>query len=406
MDWLEEKIEQMKKFLKNGSLVRTLVCYLCIGMAGVGALYWITRNLCLVWMEVLLKRQDWTIEVESFTLNYYLSDALRSSRRSWEWMLSFVAVFYHVSLYLYTVVCFFIVGKIFLETKIKPPMKVITQGLTYINMGDYSHEMIWESQDEMGNLCLEVEQMRKTMLQSRRAQWKQQEEQRKINAAFAHDIRTPLTVIRGYTEFLQKYVPSGRVTEEMLMEKLNTMQEQEERLLNFSTTMTTIQNMEKWEPSGKWYTVSEIMEELKNVAEGMLQNTGKEASLSTKIPEQKLFLDKNLLLEVFGNLLSNALRYARQQIQVETVLDGKTFTLFVKDDGPGFSEKALRRGLETYFSEEENSREHFGIGLFICRVLCENHGGNFSLQNSVQQGAIAAAVLTVGCRNDMDLTKF
>lgn len=396
MDWLEEKIEQIRKSLQNSSLVWTLVCYLCIGMIGVGALYWITRNLCLAWIEVFLKRQDEMMELEHFISNYYLSDGLRDIRKSREWMLFLLNSFYHVSLYFYTVICFFIVGKIFLETKIKPPMRVITQGLNYINMGDYSHEMIWESQDEMGRLCLEMEQMRKTMLGSKREQWKQQEEQRKINAAFAHDIRTPLTVIRGSTEFLQKYVPAGRVTEEMLMEKLNTIQEQEERLLKFSTTMTTIQNMEKWEIFGKWYAVSELMGELGAVAEGMLQNTGIEVSIHTKISEQKILLDKNLLLEVFGNLLSNALRYARQSIQVETVLEGKTFTLFVKDDGPGFSQKALRKGMETYFSEEGNGGEHFGIGLSICRMLCENHGGNLSLQNSVQQGAIAAAVLVVG----------
>ena len=52
--------------------------------------------------------------------------------------------------------------------------------------------------------------------------------------------------------------------------------------------------------------------------------------------------------------------------------------------------------MDTYFSEEENSREHFGIGLSICRMLCENHGGRLTLQNSVKQGAISAASLTVG----------
>ena len=91
-------------------------------------------------------------------------------------------------------------------------------------------------------------------------------------------------------------------------------------------------------------------------------------------------MDKNLLMEVFENLLGNALRYGEGQVQVKAVLAGREFTIFVKDDGPGFSEKALQLGAETYFSEEENSQEHFGIGLSICRMLCEIHGGRLALQ--------------------------
>lgn len=404
MDWLEEKAEHLRKFLQEKSLVRTLVWYLCIGMVGVGTLYWITRNLCLAWLDVLERRSDnMLLSSQQFRSMAELKEAMRGrgyelrDERAFQSILLF---FYNYCLYLYIIICFAIVGKLFLETKIKPAISAVAQGLDYINMGDYSHEMAWRSQDEMGVLCREVEEIRKTLLKNKKDQWRQQEEQRKINAAFAHDIRTPLTVIRGYTEFLQKYVPRGKVTEEMLLEKLNTMHEQEERLLRFSATMTTIQNMEQWEISGNWYRVMELSEEMEAVLEGIRPGTEKEISLQMDISCQEVFLDKNLLMEVFENLLSNGLRYAKEAIQVEARMNGKEFTLFVKDDGPGFTEKALRNGMETYFSEEENSGEHFGIGLSICRMLCENHGGSLSLQNSVTQGAIAAAMLAVGVRNE------
>lgn len=393
MDWLEEKIEQLLTFLKDSSLVKALVWYLSIGMCGVGTFYWITRNICRVWIEVLSKRYDNIITTHSV--------------RGWNWfdiggkgqlLLSMINFLYNCCLYLYILICFYIVGKLFLEKKIKPAIAAISQGMNYINMGDYSHEITWRGKDEMGILCEELEQLRKKMLKNKRDQWKYQEEQRKINAAFAHDIRTPLTVIQGYTEFLQKYVPKGRVTEGMLMEKLNTMHEQEERLLLFSTTMTKIQNIEKWELSGNWYHVSELVERLDAVIQGILEKTDKEISLCAKIPEKELFLDRNLLMEVFENLLSNALRYASGRIQVEAALGEKELTIYVKDDGPGFSVRALCSGMEAYFSEEKDSREHFGIGLSICRILCENHGGTLTLQNSVEQGAITAATLAVGIR--------
>lgn len=395
MDWLEEKTEQLWNFLQEKSLVRALIWYLCICTVGVIAAYWITRNLCLVWIEVLEKRQ---MQAEAYHSDPRLRAAL-TEQKSWEnFCLLVLKSFYGACLYLYILAGFAAAGKIFLETRIKPPIAAITRGLNYINMGDYSHEIIWRGKDEMGFLCREMEQMRKEMLKNKKQQWRQQEEQRKINAAFAHDIRTPLTVIRGYTEFLQRYVPSGRVTEAMLMEKLNTMHEQEERLLRFSETMTTVQNIEKREPSGVWHSSGQVIRQLAAVVCGIGQNTELEIALEADLPEQELFLDLELLIEVFENLLSNAMRYAVRSIQAKAVLNGRELTVFVKDDGPGFSEKALRMGMDVYFSEEENSREHFGIGLSICRMLCESHGGSLSLQNSVEQGAIAAASLVTGVR--------
>lgn len=395
MDWLEEKTEQLWNFLQEKSLVRALIWYLCICTVGVIAAYWITRNLCLVWIEVLEKRQ---MQAEAYHSDPRLRAAL-TEQKSWEnFCLLVLKSFYGACLYLYILAGFAAAGKIFLETRIKPPIAAITRGLNYINMGDYSHEIIWRGKDEMGFLCREMEQMRKEMLKNKKQQWRQQEEQRKINAAFAHDIRTPLTVIRGYTEFLQRYVPSGRVTEAMLMEKLNTMHEQEERLLRFSETMTTVQNIEKREPSGVWHSSGQVLRQLAAVVCGIGQNTELEIALEADLPEQELFLDLELLIEVFENLLSNAMRYAVRSIQAKAVLNGRELTVFVKDDGPGFSEKALRMGMDVYFSEEENSREHFGIGLSICRMLCESHGGSLSLQNSVEQGAIAAASLVTGVR--------
>ncbi|MEY8389929.1 HAMP domain-containing sensor histidine kinase [Lachnospiraceae bacterium 45-W7] len=398
MDWIEEKIEQLRISLKEKSLVKALVCYLCIGMAGVLTLCWITRNLCQAWVEVISRRyQESMILHSAGAVKWYVCESAGGRE---ELLLNLANFLEQYCLYLYSLFCFCLVGTLFLEKKIKPAINAVAQGIKYINLGDYGHEVAWSSQDEMGLLCREMEQMRKALLKGKRNQWRQQEEQRKINAAFAHDIRTPLTVIRGYTEFLQKYIPQGKVSEEMLLDKLAAIHEQEERLLRFSATMSTIQKIEKWEISGNWHRVSELIGQMESVIEGISQNAEKVITLHTQVVEQKLLVDKNLLIEVFENLLSNAVRYACKHICVQVVLHGTELTVFVRDDGPGFSDRALRSGMDTYFSEEENSGDHFGIGLSISRMLCENHGGSLTLQNSVEQGAICAAVLAVGTEGE------
>ena len=60
--------------------------------------------------------------------------------------------------------------------------------------------------------------------------------------------------------------------------------------------------------------------------------------------------------------------------------------LKVTDDGKGFSEEGLRQAMNPYFTEEKESEKHFGIGLYLCQILCGHHGGRLKIEN-VPSGA-------------------
>ena len=57
------------------------------------------------------------------------------------------------------------------------------------------------------------------------------------------------------------------------------------------------------------------------------------------------------------------------------------FYLSVSDNGCGFSKNILSKATNPYFTEEENHSEHFGLGLYICKILCEHHGGYLKIEN-------------------------
>ncbi len=67
-------------------------------------------------------------------------------------------------------------------------------------------------------LCMAFDEMRQTLYENNREMWRSLEERKRLNSAFSHDLRTPLTVLRGYTDFLEKYIPSGKVSEQKLLE--------------------------------------------------------------------------------------------------------------------------------------------------------------------------------------------
>ena len=178
----------------------------------------------------------------------------------------------------------------------------------------------------------------------------EQESQRRINAAFAHDIRTPLTVLSGCTEFLQKYVPKGKVSEEKLLEKLAAMHHQEQRILEISKTMTQLHGQEAREVSGAWLEGRTFVQHIGTAARELAVEKKKTCRIAAQGIEGIFFADGGLIEEVFDNLVSNALRYAQSGITVEFVRKGEEFLIYVRDDGAGFSHPCLTAILLWAFS--------------------------------------------------------
>jgi signal transduction histidine kinase len=393
MDWLEEKTEQFKKYLQNASMIKSLLGYLLVAMISVLVCFIFTRNLCMGWISVLLERCP---EGKNVNVEHFLTETAISIKS--QLLINIVRTCYNSCLYLYILIAFIAVGTLYFKRKIRPAVDAITESMNYIASGDFSHEISYRSEDEMGKMCEEFERMRKRLILDKQRQWDLQEEQRKINAAFAHDVRTPLTVIKGYTEFLRKYVPLGKISEEMLLEKLETIHNQEERLFEFTKTMSKIQNIEKREVVCNWKRYGELLKQINAVIQGLEKVGNKRITFETGEQAKEVFADYDLVLEVFDNILSNAIRYSKFLIEVKVKLSDKELIIFVKDDGKGFSNKALREASNIYFSEEDNTRDHFGIGLSICKMLCEKHGGNMTLMNSIERGAIVCTKFYIGVR--------
>ncbi|MDE6530800.1 MAG: HAMP domain-containing histidine kinase [Lachnospiraceae bacterium] len=378
MDWLEEYVEKLRQYIRNASMIRTAAAYLAIALLGSLACTMLTMHITSLWIIVMNERIPFS----------------RSQMRQ----IYFLTRVKQACPYFFMLISIIIAGKYYVENKIKSAVAEIGFSLKHMAAGDLSFEIAWQGEDEMGMIAKDMENLREMLKRDKLNQWRMGEEQRKINAAFAHDIRTPLTVMRGYTEFLIKYVPEGKVTEQMLLEKLDRISRQGDRLLCFSKTMTRLQTMEKWEVHCRRIRTAEICSNIKEVAEGIREEIQVLFTDWTKESESVL-VDSGLIMEAVENVLQNAVRYAKKQVEITVQHKNNKLMIYVKDDGEGFSEKALLEADQVYFRErkqEEDDEGHFGIGLSITKMLCEKHGGELKLLNSVEGGAVAAVSFFVG----------
>jgi K+-sensing histidine kinase KdpD len=113
---------------------------------------------------------------------------------------------------------------------------------------------------------------------------------------------------------------------------------------------------------------------------------------NSKRCKKNVWLDKAMVFNVAENLITNAVRFAKTKIQISLKLDKETLILSVQDDGSGFPQAILRKGAEPFLRGDEGNDHspHFGMGLYVCRLLCEKHNGSLQLQNT-QDGALAKA---------------
>lgn len=394
MDWIEEKTERLRRYIGNLSLSKSLFCYMLCGIMCALTLWLFTRNLCLSWMNVFLEGR--VRQSGGYVREFLLDELLLSDGIPAAWRVTIII--YRYSFPVYLTAASLIVCILFPRKKVDVAGRVIRDAVDAIAAGDFSRKIIYESGDELGAICAGAESLRRMLVEEKNRRWLREENQRQINAAFAHDIRTPLTVIRGYTEFLQRYLPKGRLSEEVVADRLSAMLYQEDRLLQFSETMTRIRQQEEREVALEQVPSGGLSERMTGSARELARQRGLACEVRTGGLSGQLLVDPQIVEESVENLLINAARYAETRIFVEIIREENMLRVFVWDDGPGYSAKALRDGTKAYFSEDKKKGGHFGIGLTISRMLCEKHGGALSLSNSLAGGAIACASFAIGAR--------
>ena len=279
-----------------------------------------------------------------------------------------------------SVLCVVAAGVAFYLRKIKKPLLVLDSASARISTGDLDFKVEYDSRNEFGRLAASFEKMRESLYEANREMWKMMEARRRLNAAFAHDLRTPLTVLRGYCDFLLKYVPQGKITDERAISTLSTMNVYLKRLEGYTATMSSLQKLEEIELAPKELSFDSLCEELKRICAMLASKKRMDFCFSG---DGVLYVDLPAVFQTYENIVSNAVRYAKNEVKVCCTVKGSVLSIAVADDGPGFSPEALKNATEPYFRAEKDISDatHFGIGLYICRLLCEKHGGSLVVEN-------------------------
>ncbi|WP_208896358.1 sensor histidine kinase, partial [Coprococcus sp. ART55/1] len=201
-----------------------------------------------------------------------------------------------------------------------------------------------------------------------------------------HDLRTPLTLLKGHATMLLSFIPKGLVSQEEILDEISVMSKNVSRLEKYVNAMTNLYRLEDIDIPRQQITFHALIEILITQQKHFVMTNI--FSITTSGDNITLFINLNTVMQIYENLLSNSIRYAKSDIAISAVIENNNLVISVSDDGCGFKNIDIEKAtLPFYKSSKDISTEHFGLGLNISKILSERHGGNIQIANNEAGGA-------------------
>ena len=277
----------------------------------------------------------------------------------------------------------------FLSRRISAPICALTETARKLGQGDFSQRVQVRDKTEVGELGQAFNSMAGDLEKGERLR-------RNMVADVAHELRTPLSNVRGYLEAIREGV---------IKPDAATIRSLEEETTLLSRLVDDLQDLSLAE-AGKLELVcqSEDVAELINrtVAAMQAQAIAKEVSLSTDLPQglPLVNIDSQRINQVLRNLLENALAHTAKgdAINVAAARQGDWVEISVADTGEGIPPDDLPNIFERFYRVDKSRARATGgsgLGLTIAKHLVESHGGKIEVQGKLGEGSRFSFTLPV-----------
>lgn len=283
---------------------------------------------------------------------------------------------------------------VFYKMILKEPLRLLCISTTHFANNDLDFEIDYAGKNELAEVCRSFEIMRKSLKSTVQELTDMIEQRNRLNKIYTHELRTPVAVLRGNTDMILKFYPADEMSKKELMETVGAISESVDRIVAFSDSMSTMKKIEDFVVSPSVTDMPSFIDALKNTADMLCRGQRVDIDFKSDISANQLLIDTNVVMPVYENLIGNALRFARSKISIHVCSDADMLTMVIQDDGDGFSERDLKKAGQCYYSGQDSGGVyHFGLGLYVSRILCEKHEGSLLIENAPAGGAMLTAKL-------------
>ena len=283
-----------------------------------------------------------------------------------------------VTIYIISIIVFsFITSR-----AITKPIEELAHGVNEIANGNTGYIINYDSNNEIGTTVKAFNEMTAQMLANEEERQRMEQSRKQLINGIAHDLRTPLTSIKGYIEGLRDGIADTPEKQQRYLRTIYTSALDMEKMLDDLLSLSRLETG-NIDIITQPVNVVAMMQDYVDEFTFDLEKAGFTCHL--KKPESDSIivdLDCDRFYRVLVNIISNSIKYAKKNIPGEINIEIKDFDsnviISIADNGIGIDSENLEHIFDTFFRADvarTRVRDGSGIGLSVCKLIVEKHGG-------------------------------
>ena len=274
--------------------------------------------------------------------------------------------------------------------QITKPIEELKNASEKIAEGDYSARISKTSNDEIGELS-EVYNVMADTVQEKIDELELSARQKEdFIAAFAHETKTPMTSIIGYSDLIyqDKLSDSDRIAAaEVILSEGMRLQALSLKLLNIIT-------LDKSNILTEEIRTKEMSDDIENTIK--LKMNDNSIKISFSFEDEYIHVDYDLFKSVMINLIDNSVKAKANEIRIDGYKKEDSYIIEVSDNGMGIPENELGRVKEAFYMVDKSrsrSQHGAGLGLALCDRIVKLHNGRLDIESKYGEGTTVSIIL-------------
>ncbi len=293
-----------------------------------------------------------------------------------------------------------LVSVVLLYRRISRPLIRMTESAKQLAEGKYDTQFVGEG-------YLETRELANTLNYAATELSRVDHLQKEILANISHDLRTPLTMIKGYTELMRD------IPDENTPENLQVVIDETERLSELVTDLLDLSRLQSGNAQiqSQPFDLTEAVRESLTRYDALVRHRGYRIDFES---EQAVWVnaDRKMILQVLYNLINNAINYTGEECSVlvsQTIAEERV-RISITDTGEGISPEELPLIWDRYYKVDKVHRRAMvgtGLGLSIVKGILEKHNATYGVSSVIGQGStfwFELPIMPVVCEHERNLT--
>lgn len=274
------------------------------------------------------------------------------------------------------VLCLFM-AFLYVYIKILRPFEKMQDYASSLAKGDFNVRLDYERSNYFGEFTWAFDNMRKEIMISRASEKAAIENNKTVIATLSHDIKTPIASIRAYSEALEANLDNTIEKRKKYIDVIVNKCDEVSKLTN-DLFLHSLSDLNMLKINLEEVDVCEIV-----------TNTVNELSINTSInyedPDFKAMclVDKNRFVQIIENLVTNANKYAKTDVDIKLFNNSDYVELYIKDYGEGINDEDMPFIFDKFYRGKNSTNEQgSGLGLYIVKYIVDSFKGDIILKNN------------------------